>query len=354
MVPGSVRKDTLALEPRPFTLTATPPSGCIDTAHCVQLAAVDADARTRSTHVLQTPFNYVCQPAPAVGPGNLCVMSCATTPDCAVGSVCSDGRCVQGVIPDAACLTPLQRYEVRAGGAFTLSTLADGPLSSLLVDEETGACFPDPLANPLVLGRFGRTAPSCTGDSPTGVTPNPCTLDDYADPYAFDGENVLARPTTALRVRLLGLTFDIVDSVTPVIGENGPISSPAPPPRSRPPSSPPTSSPGSSPSPSALPPGSSLAPSPSTLATRRASSRPRTVHCGSSTAAMVLPRQPDRHPRSRDPLLHGHRTPRPLHLLERLSRPNSSSANRSKTGTEGCHDHPRRGSVRGQGRGQSR
>jgi hypothetical protein len=148
---------------------------------------------------------YACEPDPTRAPGiDRCVMVCEATTDCDPGTVCSGGYCVEGALPRNECVLGVQRYQLRASEAFTVSGTQSGYLHPIIEDEATGACVADPAAHPLLVGRIPLTAPPCEGDGYTDVTPNPCsTTVTHTEtlPRYPSAPTSCANPQTSLRTR---------------------------------------------------------------------------------------------------------------------------------------------------------
>ncbi|MEZ4366928.1 MAG: hypothetical protein R2939_11645 [Kofleriaceae bacterium] len=222
--------DELRLVERPRVLRTTPVSGCTSATQCEQLEAV-AQRLASTEHPVDDdtelePHTWACEPEPS-RPGSLdrCVMTCASDDDCEVGTLCNDaGRCVEGVVPPLQCVVGLQRYDLRASDAFTVIGSVGGYQHPIIADETTGACVVDPEASPLLIGRLPLTAPPCTGDGLTDLTPNPCSLEveqfEEATAYqagtctSVDGD-LVSRTTSAIRFRNAGLTLTMVDPTYP-------------------------------------------------------------------------------------------------------------------------------------------
>src|SRR5262249_61532025 len=101
---------------------------------------------------------------------------------CELGTTCERspgqamGRCLLGPMPPPKCIERLQRYELRAGEAFTVVSSVAGYRNRAVVDPGTKACVVDPQKSPLLVARFGRNEPPCADTGGTAISPNPCTL----------------------------------------------------------------------------------------------------------------------------------------------------------------------------------
>lgn len=212
--------DHTVVVPRPATLFASPIDGCTDDLQCSEIEASFLGDSTL------TPHTYHCEPDPAGGGPPQCVVACGapTDPDCDPGSICDQGtgRCINGPIevnPD--CLAPLQNFEYHAGSAFTIVSSQHEYGSSQKVDPQTGFCVPDATKGPLVLQRFHRLEAPCTDLSITATTPNPCSL-NLTEPYTLpNGGGVALRQTYGIRIRSVGITFDMTDIAIPLPGFPG-------------------------------------------------------------------------------------------------------------------------------------
>jgi hypothetical protein len=91
-----------------------------------------------------------------------CIETCQADADCDPGNVCDagSGYCMEGVVPPQACVNAPQRYEVRAGEAFTIIGTRGGYNHPIIADAG-GNCMKDPNANPLQIGRIPLRAPAC-------------------------------------------------------------------------------------------------------------------------------------------------------------------------------------------------
>jgi hypothetical protein len=154
------------------------------------------------------------------------MMTCEEDDDCATGTRCAGGYCVEGVVPPAECVGAVQRYELRVGDAFALIGDRTGFLHRRTMDPETGACVDDPAADGRLVGRVPLVAPACEDDDDLAtVGPNPCATTvaqtESITPYELDGEaceagddEIVTRDADAIRVEVPGFTFHLVDPTT--------------------------------------------------------------------------------------------------------------------------------------------
>lgn len=203
--------DRLVLESRARVLGSTPIGGCTDDAQCQALAdALEPEV---------AQYQWICGADPSFRGQKRCIMACGGDGGgkaCEPGTICQAGRCVLGPIPDPACVSPLQRYIVTAGEAYTVVGSLTGYLHRRMVDPVTNQCIEDPTASPLRAGRFRRDEPACVDDSITGLSPNPCSL--VLDEPISATET---RPSQGIRFRNPGLTFEVADVVIPIPGMPG-------------------------------------------------------------------------------------------------------------------------------------
>jgi hypothetical protein len=182
--------DHLVLTPRRRVLRTSPLDGCSSAAQCQQLYTVEKQL-TVDTHplllgfpVADTTHTFACETdASRQSDGSAgvprCFMTCGQDTDCESGFVCSNGHCVEGVVPDPACLSAVQNYTLRAGDAFAVI----GSFTGFLHNREAGPnghCQTTATPDLLRVGRIplrprdNMGAPvSCTGNAPL-QTPNPC------------------------------------------------------------------------------------------------------------------------------------------------------------------------------------
>lgn len=235
----------LTLLPRKHVLSTTPVDGCTDDAQCEALADYAArNATSTQPGVADNtdPHTYVCRtdidraPLDGVGQtGKRCIESCTQTSDCTTGHICQAGYCMEGVVPAQSCVNSPQRFELRAGEAFTLVGSRSGYIHSTILDSVSGKCAKDPNASPFDVGRIKLTAPACdpgadprTGLLPDGVTydANPCALTvTHSEnvPAYVAGTCTVGDPATvlqdrqapAIRIHTRGPTLTMVDPYYP-------------------------------------------------------------------------------------------------------------------------------------------
>ncbi|HUH00967.1 MAG TPA: hypothetical protein VML75_03165 [Kofleriaceae bacterium] len=229
--------DRVTLMPRRRVLDTSPVDGCASADQCQEYYQLERSLASPEHPVAVEPvdeeFVWACEADPSRAPGpDVCVMSCQATTDCEASYFCDAGRCVEAPIPPAACVAPVQRYQVRVGGAYAVLGENSGFLHDRVVDPATGECMDDPVGNPLALGRIPLRPPACVGDGFGDVSPNPCSTtvshsDEY-QPYVFeqgqcvvprDGDNPIGpqlrtRDLPAVRVTLPGVRFHLVNLTT--------------------------------------------------------------------------------------------------------------------------------------------
>lgn len=231
----------VTLLPRKHVLPSSPLDGCTDDNQCEALADYAAKQATSAQPQDATAMDshsYRCvvdtERAPVAGTGKRCVESCSQTSDCSTGRVCQAGFCMEGVTPPQACVNAPQRFELRAGEAFSLVGTRSGYVHSTILDTATGKCMKDPNAHPFDVGHVRLNPPACdpTADPRTGKLPNgtydanPCALTvDHTEvaPKYLPGTCTLDNPSTALvtrqapaiRVHTRGPTFTLVDPYSP-------------------------------------------------------------------------------------------------------------------------------------------
>ncbi|MEZ4402700.1 MAG: hypothetical protein R3B06_21950 [Kofleriaceae bacterium] len=220
--------DRLTLRERKRELRTTPISGCTSTAQCQTLAAYEATLTSADHPVDDTSaapaYTYACEadPTRAVAPDR-CVMTCASDDQCADGTVCRAGHCLEGIVPLPACMAGLQRYDVRGADAFVAIGQRTGYLHPIVADPGTGRCVKDPTASRLLIGRLPLVAPPCTG---AADEPNPCqtTVDqteevpDYragSCTLASTTDKIVTRQAQALKFANPMMTIDVVDPTYP-------------------------------------------------------------------------------------------------------------------------------------------
>jgi DNA-binding beta-propeller fold protein YncE len=176
----AIKPSRLVLVPKPTVLMTTPLTGCTSDLQCQQLYRDEQHLREQSTGLPQaTDKEYTCQNSSELGGVDKCIAVCPGNVDseCPAGSVCQDLRCVEGAFAPQACYGPLQRYEVRAGGAFTVVGSVTGYVHNRLFDASKGVCVDDAAADPLRVGRFHPIEPLCDdADAVIPTGPNPCSV----------------------------------------------------------------------------------------------------------------------------------------------------------------------------------
>jgi hypothetical protein len=247
--------------PRKYVLRTTPVDGCTSDDQCKALATY-ADKNFSSANPVDdmTPDNkrtWRCmvdtdrRPFGPTGNAKRCVETCMVDSDCVVGRVCSgatagvaaSGVCMEGVVPPQACVNSSQRYELRAGEAFTVVGTRSGFIHPIIADAG-GKCVRDPSASPFLIGRIPLAPPPCdpTTDPRTGKKPNgtydanPCSLaidNTELQPSYMPGTCTAASPATmlatrhapAIEFRNRGMNLTMVDPTYPgdamCIGDRG-------------------------------------------------------------------------------------------------------------------------------------
>jgi hypothetical protein len=242
----------LTLLPRKSVLRTTPTSGCTDDAQCQELSRYalsnanslnpvdDMTADDTHTWACQVDADRRPELDNASMPLKRCIATCDDlegSTDCNAGTVCTAhpgaapkaGYCMEGVMPPQACINAPQRYELRAGDAFTVIGSRSGFRHPVIADTG-GNCVVDPAANPLLAGRIPLRAPACdpAADPLTGrrldgtFEPNPCQTvlpeTEYQLNYLEDSctladpdESIVTRDATALQLRIPGMTLTLVD-----------------------------------------------------------------------------------------------------------------------------------------------
>ena len=220
----------LSLRERARELRTTPVDGCTSTAQCQDLAKFDATLTSDAHPVADTTaapsFSYACQADPyRTTAANRCVMTCERDSQCAAGTLCRAGRCIEGVVPAPECAAGLQRYDLRASEAFVAIGSVTG-YNHPVVEDGSGRCIVNPAANLRERGRIPLAAPPCTGTGPDGPTPNPCSLSveqtelvaDYTPgtcTIANDAGKIVTRTTQGIRFRNAGMDLTLVDPTYP-------------------------------------------------------------------------------------------------------------------------------------------
>jgi hypothetical protein len=144
---------------------------------------------------------------------------------CDEGSICDPGvdpasgtgHCILGpIVVDSSCLRPLQNFEYRGGSAFTIVSSQDEFGSRQKVDPQSGLCVPDETKGPLVIQRFHRLEAPCTDLSISATTPNPCSL-TLTEPANLPTGGIVTRQSYGIRIRSVGVTFDVTDVALPFL-----------------------------------------------------------------------------------------------------------------------------------------
>ena len=229
----------LQLLPRKLVLRTTPVNGCDTDAQCQQLA--NYAASNASSLLPDDPNNptdtrmWKCEadpdrkPMPTGSTGKRCLLACTADTDCAAGTVCQGGYCMEGVIPPQACVNAPQRYELRAGEAFAVVGSRQGYIHPIIADASNN-CVKDLNASRLQIGRLPLDPPPCdptadprTGKKPDGTyEPNPCKYTTQETEYQLNylpgtctlgmpDESIVTRDATGLRFRNRALNVTIVD-----------------------------------------------------------------------------------------------------------------------------------------------
>jgi len=220
----------LTLHERRKVLRTTPTSGCTSDTQCAQLADYEQTLLSgldpKDQPPVTQPFTYACEADPSRAPGpDRCVMTCTENRECAGGSLCRGGRCLEGIVPNPECTKGLQRYDLRASDAFAMVGDRTGYVHPI-IEDGTGRCVKDPAASPLQLGRFGLTAPPCIGDDPADLAPNPCsetvvqaervpTRPDLGCPADNAALVLDERDTSVVRFSNASFTFAVADLTYP-------------------------------------------------------------------------------------------------------------------------------------------
>ncbi|MBK9032920.1 MAG: hypothetical protein IPL61_16880 [Myxococcales bacterium] len=221
----------LTLRERTRELRTTPLSGCTSDQQCQDLARYDAQlvssAQPEDDTTAAPAFTYACRPDPfRTTAVNRCVMTCASDDQCAAGTLCRAGRCIEGVVPAPECAAGAQRYDLRGADALVAIGGRSGFLHPIVAEAGTGRCVKDPTAHPLVVGRIPLSVPPCAGDGPTDLAPNPCSLTvdqtervaDYVPgtcTLTTTGSKVVHRSAAAIRFRNPVFNLTLVDPTYP-------------------------------------------------------------------------------------------------------------------------------------------
>lgn len=234
---SSAEAGRIRIMPRRRVLPATPIDGCTSDTQCADLAIEQARLASPDHPVDWVPDpdhpirTYTCGLDPTRGGPDRCMMTCEDDSGCDDGTRCSNGWCVEGVIPPEECLPGVQRYQLRGGDALIAVGSLSGYLHPLVEDPTTGACVADPAAHPLLVGRIPLDPPPCPGpDDFDQLAPNPCSLTvshvGMEPAFGFDGKTctggdpsepednpleLVTRDAPAIRFKNHALTFHLVD-----------------------------------------------------------------------------------------------------------------------------------------------
>lgn len=234
---ASAESGRVRLLPRRHTLRTTPVDGCVDDAQCETLAdlvardANDVHPSFDTTSPDPLAWSCVADPdRPAISTGKRCQLRCTSNDQCASGTVCQAGFCMEGVLPPQACVNAPQRYQLQAGEAFAVLGTRSGFLHPIITDA-SGRCVRDPTANELLVGRIPLDPPACdpTADPITGrradgtLDPNPCALTvettDVAPIYeadcVADDSEFRQREAPAIRFRNRSFGITLIDPTYP-------------------------------------------------------------------------------------------------------------------------------------------
>ena len=234
----------LQLLPRKRVLGTTPIDGCTSDAQCQVLGTYALQLEDPANPIDDTTapdsHTYSCQvdldrapelDATGAAPMKRCIETCNVDADCFAGTVCSNGFCMEGVIPPQACVNAAQRFDLRASEAFAVAGVNSGFIHPIIADAN-GNCIKDPNAPPVKIGRLPLRAPACdptadphTGQRPDGTfEPNPCeetTNQVELGTVYSPGTCTLAatplstRSTDAIKFRNPGMTITMVDPTYP-------------------------------------------------------------------------------------------------------------------------------------------
>ncbi|HET7501544.1 MAG TPA: hypothetical protein VFK02_11090 [Kofleriaceae bacterium] len=248
----------LVLRPRQHVLRTTPLDGCASDDQCNRLADYAALNGNDGVALPETAVNtlWQCQADDSRAPINpdpslnkRCVQRCAfhskdtdnkdRDADCDAGLICQGatpsglGTCMESVMPPQACVNAPQRFDVRAGDAFTVIGTRSGYIHPIV--SQGGSCVRDPAAtaSSVLIGRIPLKAPAC-GDPATtnkftgelvvgGFEPNPCSLttdqvenqihyiDDQCNLDPMTPRIVVHRQAPAIKFRNRGMTLTLID-----------------------------------------------------------------------------------------------------------------------------------------------
>jgi hypothetical protein len=227
------RAGELTLLPRVRELRSTPLTGCTSNEQCATLATYEARQATdrhpfEDTTTSTRSFKCAADPNRK---GNLprCMMTCTRDADCDAASSCDEvaGVCMEGPIPPAQCVVPLQRYDLRASEAFTVLGSVSGYVHPITADASGKCVAPASTVGLLDLGRLPLSAPDCGPDP--ALAPNPCRISsiDHAETsvsYTFENGTCVESPSAsrqratgpeAIWFRNRGMSLHFVDPTYP-------------------------------------------------------------------------------------------------------------------------------------------
>jgi hypothetical protein len=237
---GRTKTGELQLLPRKAVLRTTPINGCDTDEQCESLAdyaAANASSLNPGDVDLPTdPKTWRCEAdpdrKPLNGPGQTgkrCVLRCEDDTGCSFGTVCQAGYCMESVVPPQSCINAPQRYELRAGEAFTVLGSSQGYIHPIIADT-ADACVRNPAAPSNQVGRIPLDPPACdpfadpaTGKKMDGTyDANPCKVTVDETEYQLNyiagtctlsdpNENIVTRPATGIRFRNRAMTLTLVD-----------------------------------------------------------------------------------------------------------------------------------------------
>jgi len=243
---ATTQSGELKLLPRTHELRTSPIDGCTSDMQCQALAnyalqnnstaepGVDTTAADTHTWACILDSNRKPELDASGAAMKRCLETCMIDSDCDDGTVCQGGTCMEGIMPPQACVNSPQRYELRAGEAFSVLGTKSGYVHPIITDSG-GNCVKNPSVSPFQIGRIPLRAPACdptadprTNQRPDGTFgPNPCST--LADEYDVQNNYVdtsctlssttpqLAahRMAPAIQFRSRGLFMTLIDPVYP-------------------------------------------------------------------------------------------------------------------------------------------
>ncbi|MFH0901505.1 MAG: hypothetical protein V2A73_12835 [Pseudomonadota bacterium] len=206
-----VSQDRLLLATQPVVMDWTPVDGCSGDEQCAAIERVKEVLGEESRR-------WVCAPAHAGAERKSCLMACGVDEPCANGALCDDGVCVLGPLPGKSCVASVQRYEIAAAAAFVVAGGQTGYLHRRIVDPASGQCIDDSAQSSLMVGRFQRIEEPCADSGLASLSPNPCSVVLEEPLVCSDSgkERLETRPSEAIRLRSVGMTFEIADVTVPL------------------------------------------------------------------------------------------------------------------------------------------